>query len=403
MDVFSAGCVIAELFLETPIFNLSQLYKYKKGEYDPTSQINRIVDKDIRELVGNMIQLDPERRYSAEEYLDFWRNKAFPEYFYSFLHQYMALVTDPSSGRAPISNGTVNLGEADDRIERIYFDFDKISYFLGYQDGKLSDRQAATSQLHLQLLPVHLNIPNNDHRVSVLNHRPEDDGSLLFLTVVVAAIRSSARATARVRGLDLLLAFSERLTDEAKLDRVLPTVVSLLTDKSDMVKIAAIRTLTQIMALVKVISPVNSHVFQEYIVDRMAPFLENSKSRPIPIVRATYAACLGSLATTASRFIDMVATLRADGSLPTVDPEAEELDQQPGIFGLYDNARAELIETFETHTKALITDSDASVRQAFLGSVPELCMFFGTTDANDIILTHLNTYLNGREDRKSVV
>src|SRR5689334_2654020 len=35
MDVFSAGCVIAELFLEAPIFSLSQLYKYRRGEYDP--------------------------------------------------------------------------------------------------------------------------------------------------------------------------------------------------------------------------------------------------------------------------------------------------------------------------------------------------------------------------------
>ncbi len=398
MDVFSAGCAIAEMFLETPIFNLSQLYKYKRGEYDPMMHVNRIADKDIRELVGGMIQLDPERRYSADEYLSFWRNKAFPEYFYSFLHQYMALVTDPSSGRAPISGATINLGEADDRIDRIYLDFDKISYFLGYQSDKLDTRKPRPFQLRLQLLPVHLNIPNNDHQVSPLNRRPDDDGTLLFLTVVVAAVRNSARATARIRACDLLLAFSERLTDEAKLDRVLPYVVSLSNDKSDIVKIAAIRTLTQILALVKVISPVNSHVFQEYIIDRMNPFLDNQKTKPIPLVRATYAACLGSLASTAARFLDMVATLRADGSLPTVDPEAEALNQQPAaIYGVYDNTRAELIGTFERHTKALITDSDVSVRQAFLGSVPELCIFFGTTDANDIILSHLNTYLNGRD------
>lgn len=398
MDVFSVGCVIAELFLETPIFNLSQLYKYKKGEYGAMAQINGIADKDIRDLVAHMIQVEPEARYSAEEYLNFWRTKAFPEYFYSFLHQYMALITDPTSGRAPISGASVNLGEADDRIDRIYYDFDKISYFLGYQNNKLEDgRKAAASQFRLQLLPVHLNIPNNDHQVSSAGRRPEDDGTLIFLTLVVASVRNTARATARVRACDLLLAFAERLTDEAKLDRVLPYVVSLLSDNSDIVKIAAIRTLTQLMAMVKVISPVNSHVFQEYILDRMAPFLDNPKSNPSPIVRATYAACLGSLATTASRFLDMVATLRADGSLPTVDPEAENLDNSPVFYGLFDNARAELIEIFEGHTKALITDSDSSVRQAFLGSVPELCMFFGTADSNDIILSHLNTYLNGRD------
>ncbi len=70
---------------------------------------------------------------------------------------------------------------------------------------------------------------------------------------------------------------------------------------------------------------------------------------------------------------------------------------EAAFHNLFDTARGELIEIFEAHTKALITDVDSSVRQAFLGSVPELCMFFGTAESNDIILSHLNTYLNGRD------
>jgi phosphoinositide-3-kinase, regulatory subunit 4 len=399
MDVFSAGCVIAELFLESPIFNLSQLYKYKKGEYDPSIlQLNQIADKEIREMVCHMIQVEPEKRYSAEEYLNFWRKKAFPDYFYSFLHQYMALVTDPSSGRSPVSGSLANLGEADERIDRIYFDFDKISYFLGYENEKQTSETSSVTKSGLALFPVHLNIPNNEHQASTAGHRPADDGTLIFLTLVVSSIRNTARSTARLRACDLLLAFAERLTDEAKLDRVLPYLVVLLNDKADIVKIAAIRTITQLMALVTVISPVNAHVFPEYILPRMQYFLAGPGVNPSPLVRATYAACLGSLATTASRFLDMVATLRADGSLPTTDPEIEDGGNGVAAFhGLYDNARAELVEIFESHTKALITDADSSVRQAFLGSVPELCMFFGTTESNDTILSHLNTYLNGRD------
>ncbi|KAI9741448.1 MAG: Serine/threonine-protein kinase [Claussenomyces sp. TS43310] len=399
MDIFSAGCVIAELFLESPIFNLSQLYKYKKGEYDPNvSGLDRIADKDIREVVSHMIQLDPEKRYSADEYLKFWRQKVFPDYFYSFLHQYMALVTDPSSGRSPVSGPSANLGEADERIDRIYFDFDKISYFLGYENEKSTSKKHIASTSGLSLFPVHLNIPNNEHEASVTSRRPADDGSLIFLTLVVSSLRNTARATARVRACDILLAFGERLTDEAKLDRVLPYLVTLLHDEVDIVKVAAIRTLTQLMALVTVISPVNANVFPEYILKRTREFLDGSDTSASPLVRATYAACLGSLASTASRVLDMAATLRADGSLPTVDPEAEDGGNTAAAFqGLFDNARAELVEIFEAHTKALITDTDSSVRRAFLGSVPELCMFFGTADANDIILSHLNTYLNDRD------
>jgi phosphoinositide-3-kinase regulatory subunit 4 len=399
MDVFSAGCVIAELFLESPTFNLSQLYKYKKGEYDPTvSHLNRIADKDIRDLVSHMIQVDPEKRYSAEEYLNFWKNKVFPEYFYNFLHQYMALVTDPSSGRSPVSGALANLGEADERIDRIYYDFDKISYFLGYDNEKQVPDNSTAPKTGLGLFPVHLNIPGNEHLASTIGRKPADDGTLIFLTLVVSSLRNTARAVARVRACDLLLAFAERLTDEAKLDRVLPYLVTLLYDSAEIVKVTAIRSITQLMALVTVVSPVNAHIFPEYLLPRMQDFLSAPGTNPRPLVRATYAACLGSLATTASRFLDMVATLRADGSLPTNDPEAEDGGNTAAAYhGLYDSARAELVEIFEGHTKALITDSDSSVRQAFLGSVPELCMFFGTTESNDIILSHLNTYLNGRD------
>lgn len=245
MDIFSVGCVIAELFLETPIFSLSQLFKYHKGEYEPEhAYLSRIEDKDIREMVMHMIQLDPEARYSAEEYLNFWRHKVFPEYFYSFLHQYMHLITDPTSGRTPVTAGAENLGESDDRIDRVYYDFDKISYFLGHERAT----QNAHPQYGSSMFPLCVDIPNNRHQASVTASQTVDDGTLIFLTLVVSSLRSTARATARVHACELLLAFAERVTDEAKLDRIVPYVVTLLADPSEVVRVAAIRTLTQVVS-----------------------------------------------------------------------------------------------------------------------------------------------------------
>jgi hypothetical protein len=43
MDIFSLGCVIAELFLEgQPLFTLSQLLQYRNGLYDPAASINKV-------------------------------------------------------------------------------------------------------------------------------------------------------------------------------------------------------------------------------------------------------------------------------------------------------------------------------------------------------------------------
>ena len=90
MDIFSVGCVIAELFLDgTPIFNFAQLLGYRKGTYDPEPTINRISDPAIQELVKHMIQKDPKKRFSAKKYLTVWLGTAFPSYFAN-LHSYIS-------------------------------------------------------------------------------------------------------------------------------------------------------------------------------------------------------------------------------------------------------------------------------------------------------------------------
>ena len=394
MDIFSAGCAIAELFLEGPIFSLSQLFKYRSGDYSPEhSQLSKIEDQDVRELVSHMIQLDPESRYSAEEYLNFWRRKAFPEYFYGFLHQYMALLTDPSSGRSPVNFETFNSGEADEKIDRIYLDYDKISYFLGY--GKPDATQDGVSRSSDDVVSLPVSAAKTKKRRASTPKRPTDDGSLIFLAAVASSLRNTAKASARVRACDLLLAFAERLPDEAKLDRVLPFLVTLLNDRSDLVKVAALKSLTQLLAKVDVVSPVNASVFQDYIFPRLRGFVLIAESRPSALVRATYASCIASLAQSSSHILDVVQAVRSDGTLTAL--VEDDWSNEHSYHTLFDYARSELVAHFEEQAKALLTDPDASVRRAFLGSVSALCVFFGSMKANDVILSHLNTYLNEKD------
>lgn len=251
MDIFSTGCVVAELFLETPIFNLSQLYKYKEGDYDPVlAHLDRIDDPDIRDLIIHMIQVDPESRYSADEYLNFWRRKTFPEYFYTFLHQYMYLLTDPRSGQGTSAGKVSTFGDSDERIDRVYYDFDKITYFLGHSDdekNEIADKKLWVSRPH-DPFPLHLDIPNKQHVVSPRFTPSIDDGTLLFLNLVTASLRSTAKSTTRLRACELLLAFAERCSDDIKLDRILPFVMVLLSDRVEIVRVAALKTLTQLVS-----------------------------------------------------------------------------------------------------------------------------------------------------------
>lgn len=155
MDIFSIGCVIAELFLEgTPPFTLPQLFKYRSGEYNPNASLDQIEDVNIREMVKHMIQIDPKKRYSAEEYLTQWHGKAFPHYFYSFLYQYMSTFVEKFNHQPPsqpqskimseISTAYPNansrkLTDADGKIERMFYDFEKIMYFISFPCEDLND------------------------------------------------------------------------------------------------------------------------------------------------------------------------------------------------------------------------------------------------------------------------
>ncbi|KAL9242324.1 hypothetical protein vseg_016337 [Gypsophila vaccaria] len=91
MDIFAVGCVIAELFLEgQPLFELSQLLAYRRGQHDPCQHLEKIRDPGIRKMILHMIQLNPDERLSAEGYLQNYAGSVFPNYFSPFLHNFYA-------------------------------------------------------------------------------------------------------------------------------------------------------------------------------------------------------------------------------------------------------------------------------------------------------------------------
>lgn len=151
--------------------------------------------------------------------------------------------------------------------------------------------------------------------------------------------------------------------------------------------------------MVSVTSPINAYLFPEYILPRLEAFSPPASRKLNPLVRATYATCLASLAESTSRFLDIIQILKAEGAITSADGTLDTNNVSSEYQDMYDVARLDLIKFFEKQTKALLTDPHSDVRRAFLGSVSSLCVFFGSARANDVILSHLNTYLNDRDWR----
>lgn len=75
-----------------------------------------------------------------------------------------------------------------------------------------------------------------------------DGPALIILSLVSANVRNCALPSSKVRALDVFLALSCHLTDEAKLDRMVPYIVDLLHDEAAIVRAAGLRTLMQVVS-----------------------------------------------------------------------------------------------------------------------------------------------------------
>ena len=127
------------------------------------------------------------------------------------------------------------------------------------------------------------------------------------------------------RALDLLLALSPHLTDETKLDRMLPFVVSLLTNDAASVRAGALRALTQTLTAIESITPSNATLFPEYVLPNVAHFVHDSDEG----VRCVYAQSLAALAEAGQRYLDLTQAMKAEGTFKLSRRRGQEYDASP--------------------------------------------------------------------------
>ncbi|XP_076085974.1 phosphoinositide 3-kinase regulatory subunit 4-like isoform X1 [Mytilus galloprovincialis] len=345
MDIFSAGCVITELFTEgTPPFDLSQLLAYINGEYSPWKVLEKIDDGSIRDLIRHMIKKEPNHRLSAEEYMIQQRGKAFPEYFFSFLKLYLQRFAT-----APIL-------PPDDRIIRLKKDFSKITKNLCVKE----------------------------------DHCEENVGLVLVLSLLESSSRKLHFFNTKIMALQLLLDFSKYLTTDIILDRIVPYMLHFANDHFPRVRAELVRVITQCLKTIKSVPRSDANIFPEYIF----PSLSNLTQDPSAMVRAAYAENIAQLAETGLKVLEMMQ--RSD----LEEKEEEETDST--IFqASYDMELLSLQETIQQKVVTLLSDPDNMVKQALMeNGITRLCVFFGRQKANDVLLSHMITFLNDKTDWK---
>ncbi|XP_036287400.1 phosphoinositide 3-kinase regulatory subunit 4 isoform X4 [Pipistrellus kuhlii] len=245
MDIFSAGCVIAELFTEgVPLFDLSQLLAYRNGQFFPEQVLNKIEDRSIRDLVTQMIHREPDKRLEAEDYLKQQRGNAFPEIFYTFLQPYMAQFAKET------------FLSADERILVIRKDLGNIIHNLCGHD-----------------------LPEK------AEGEPKENGLVILVSVITSCLQTLKYCDSKLAALELILHLAPRLSVEILLDRITPYLLHFSNDSVPRVRAEALRTLTKVLALVKEVPRNDVNIYPEYILPGIAHLAQDDAT----IVRLAYA------------------------------------------------------------------------------------------------------------------
>ncbi|XP_058127608.1 phosphoinositide 3-kinase regulatory subunit 4 [Anopheles ziemanni] len=353
MDIFSVGCALLELWTEgTAPFEFSQLLAYRRGDVDLVSKhLDGIECERLRELIRSMLSLDPRERKSAELYLDQERGRLFPEYFYSFLQSYLQMFS------------TVPVVPPDEKMARLHGDIGQIIKILiarneSDPEGEEDERTASGASCEL-----------------------DDDGLILITGVVTACIRGLSFCKSKLLAMEILQALAENTTSETILDRILPYILHLAQDAAPRVRVCALNTLTHCLRLVRHLPRSDANVFPEYILPSIAPLAVDSST----FVRITYARNVAMLAETAVSFLEQSQQNCSSENLPVPH---------------YDAELSALHEMLHQTVLSLLTDAQSAVKQTLMVSdITKLCVFFGRQKANDVILSHMITFLNDKDDR----
>lgn len=401
MDLFSTGCVIAELYNDgEPTFTLSQLFKFMKNEYTP--DLSGIYNKDIVTIIGKLIKLDPNERSSAREILDENKGTCFPEFFYSFLYDFMEMLNNQENFVLNANNDNISI--SDMKISYIYDNFGLISKLLKFQysmdESNFSRDDILPMKLNLETMPFNYRIKQSKFIDDDLQ-----EAALILLNVVTSFSQTLKQVNSKIKCCELIVALSERIRDESKLDRAIPYLCLFLDEyiegafhqqegpqTASKVVCMALYSLTTLLMSCSYINPINMLIFPEYILPKIYNLLTvKSDSSSQRLVNCAVAVCLPYLAATAKRFWIMSKAFKNTNNALSTLVSPEDAMQSFSNLSL---TKDQLDLKFKEITILLLTDSESPVKISLLNNILPLCQFFGQDKTNDIILPHLISYLN---------
>jgi phosphoinositide-3-kinase, regulatory subunit 4 len=403
-DIFSLGCVLAQLYLDgVPLFDLSQLLAYKKGDLNHlNAMLKRIQDEEIREMIRSMLEIIPKKRLTAEEYLKKFKFSVFPSYFEVF-HTFLQKMLNMDS---------------DQRVSTIYHHFEDL---LNIFDQNIQSEEISSQLVENLFKPkFHKENEKKEEEVEVemkkknlkeiiqsteaflnsrknlntsettqnssstlketkkeLNVNPCEIGIDFLAAALCSNVRNSKSVSTRTKGLQLIQQLSVYSNDVTKYQRLVPYVCVLLSDSSPLVRNLAVRTLAFVLQQIKTHQVGEVNMFSDYIL----PILRTISMDPSDLVKISFAEHLPIFAFESKRLLEL-----SQMGLST-----------EGNYSNFDSELSNLQDEFSSLLSQISMDPNTFVKRGLMRNVMKLCLFYGRRKTNDLVLPMIITFLNSRE------
>ena len=298
MDVFSAGVIIAELFLERNIFDYTGLLNYRKGNknlFNIDEILSKIPQSNIRSLIYKMIAINPEERIDISEALKIFSNEICPIAIPGFIFHFNTVITSTKFWKPDLIIGHIYrywgtiwkiiFGINENPIplnQNLNFSIiNKIileSPFTNFGDSSIFSRNEQ-NLLYIGNYELIMNPENGEIYEKYLKRCDNiENKSCIYIIIdyILEAIQYTKYDTTNLLALEMLYILSKKLSDVAKLQLTLPYFINNLQRKKYIIQVTSINYLFDILYSIdylELVLPVTEYnYFGSYVFPALLKF-----------------------------------------------------------------------------------------------------------------------------------
>ncbi len=423
MDIFSVGCVIAELFMDgTPLFDLAALQNYRKGRFSPERLLTprlRHLGPALTELLLRMVALEPASRGQISELFAQFNARLFPPALGGFAFPLGAALRLPQ------------FALADERVLLLRYHFDLVWKSCFASEVPLlqhAGSHVVCEGMPPDPLPALPLVPSNIQRFYGPDGLPRDaliaetrahpsadwrpeEVSEVVVAWLAASLESALHPSSKLAALEMLAAIATdpACPDYLRFQRVLPFALALFEDEQPKVRAFAVQMSVDIVASYRrdgMLAPTDLKLFENYIWPFYLTLMTQSHaSEPAlvesELVRLLLLRNLPRLLRAADHFLQMSVISRLHHEAPDVHPRAATpvVAAAPEALLGYDEVKEELRRDVKNILESSFSVFHEGSLQALLQAelirvLPQVGVFLGHEKLNNVVIPLILTSFN---------